>query len=323
MNALRSRERRQRLPETRSSLVMRRHLVVAGGGLMSLGCGSLCAYLIGVLTGGVSHPPRWPYLLFAALLILGGLLYWYGLRADRAGQASPGPGKPGLRIAPRPAFLAGREGLLEDLETELSATQPAGLRVVTLCGLGGAGKTSVAVEFAHRHLSDYAVVWQFAAEEATALRAGFGDLATQLGARGLGDAGDPVAQVHSALAVAPGRWLLIFDNAQDEASVRGVLPPTGNGRVLVTSQNPNWSTGRVIEVPVLSDDIAALFLQDRTGSSDEPAARRLARDLGGLPLALEQAGAFMKATGRDIASYQSMFQERRCDLLRRSEEHTS
>lgn len=62
-----------------------------------------------------------------------------------------------LRLAPRPVFLAGREELLAELDTRLSRDDGAGPRVAALCGLGGAGKTSVAVEYAHRHLGEVGV----------------------------------------------------------------------------------------------------------------------------------------------------------------------
>ena len=97
-----------------------------------------------------------------------------------------------------------------------------------MCGLGGAGKTSVAVEYAYRHLAGLGVVWQLPAEEPTALAAGFSDLAAALGARDL--LGDPVAQVHGALAARPGDWLLVFDNAPDRASIQASCRPLGAGR---------------------------------------------------------------------------------------------
>jgi Domain of unknown function (DUF4062)/Tetratricopeptide repeat len=242
-------------------------------------------------------------------------------RQDKPDERLTGPATAGqaLRLAPRSVFLAGRDKLLAKLDAELARDDESGPRVVALCGLGGVGKTSVAVEFAYRYLHGCAVVWQFAAQEATTLKAQFGELAALLGPGRPTDVGDPVAQVHSMLAVIPGQWLLVFDNAQDEASVQNVLPPAGNGRVLITSQNPQWSIGRVIEVPALDDDVAAELLQKRTRSTDQSAARHLARDLGGLPLALEQACAFMTATGRELTEYQSMFHERRADLLRRGE----
>ena len=188
----------------------------------------------------------------------------------------------------------------------------------SLCGLGGAGKTSVAVEYAYRHLAEVGVAWQFAAEDATVLAAGFGELAAQLGARGLADARDPVASVHAVLARFPAPWLLIFDNAADMASVAAFLPPAGPGRVLITSQNPNWP-GQALDVPVLDPDVAAGFLVSRTGDPDRQAARDLAGMLGGLPLALEQAAAYMQATGDTLAGYLALFRQRRPTLLARGE----
>jgi hypothetical protein len=74
----------------------------------------------------------------------------------------------------------------------------------------------------------------------TILAAGFGELADQLNARGVADAGDPVASVHVVLAGSTVPWLLIFDNAADMASVAALLPPAAPERVVITSQNPAW-----------------------------------------------------------------------------------
>jgi len=118
-------------------------------------------------------------------------------------QAGGGPAvarKP-VRLPPRPAFLAGREELLTDLDTKLMGDGDQGPRTVALCGLvGGAGKTSLAVEYAHRHLGEVEVAWQFAAEDVTVLAAGFAELAAQLGAQDLPGTRDPVASVHAVLA---------------------------------------------------------------------------------------------------------------------------
>jgi Domain of unknown function (DUF4062)/Tetratricopeptide repeat len=222
-----------------------------------------------------------------------------------------------VRLVPRPAFLAGRSELLADLHARLSAG--AAPRTAVLCGLGGSGKTSVAIEYAHQQLAGLAVVWQLPAEEPTALAAGFADLAAQLGARSEPDGGDPVAQVHAVLAAHGGDWLLIFDNAPSFASVRDALPPAGRGRVLITSQDPHWPTGQAVEVPVLGQDVAAAFLQQRTGAATPDAARELAAELGGLPLALEQAAAYMLTAGRPVSEYLALFRQRRRDLLSRGD----
>src|SRR6516225_11517974 len=204
-----------------------------------------------------------------------------------------------LRLAPRPVFLAGREVLLAEVEARLAGADGAGPRLVALCGLGGAGKTSLALEYAHRHLGEAGVCWQLPAEDPAVLAAGFGELAAQLGA----DSGDPVAAVHGVLAVSLARWLLVFDNAPDRASVARFMPPAGPGRVLVTSRNQIWPPGQALDVPVLDSEVAAEFLGSRTGDADRRAALELAGELGGLPLALEQAAAYVQASGDSLAGY--------------------
>ena len=232
-------------------------------------------------------------------------------------QQRPTAGQP-VRLALRLPVLAGREELLTAVDARLSAGDSPAPRTVTLYGLGGAGKTSAAVEYTYRHLAEAGVAWQFPAEDTTVLAAGFGELAAQLGARGLVDMRDPVASVHAILARFPAPWLLIFDNAADMASVAAFLPPAGPGRVLITSQNPNWP-GPVLDVPMLDPDVAADFLVSRTGDPDRQAARDLADALGGLPLALEQAAAYTQAVGGILADYLALFRQQRAEILARGE----
>jgi hypothetical protein len=117
----------------------------------------------------------------------------------------------------------------------------------------------------------------------------------------------------------PADWLLVFDNAPDWASIEAFLPPAAPGRVLITSQNAVWPRSQVVEVPVLETEVAAQFLVNRTGYPDERAAEDLAAEFGGLPLALEQAAAYIQATGTALAGYVSLFPRRRADLLVRGE----
>jgi hypothetical protein len=175
----------------------------------------------------------------------------------------------------------------------------------------------VAVEYAHRHLAEVGLAWQFAAEDPAVLKAEFGELAAQLGARDLLDVRDPVASVHGVLAAYPRGWLLVLDNVADPASVTGFLPPGGRGRVLITSRDPFWAPGQALEVPVLDPDVAAEFLVNRTGDLAFQTARELAVELGGLPLALEQAAAYTQATGGTLAGYLASFRRRRLDMLAR------
>jgi Domain of unknown function (DUF4062)/Tetratricopeptide repeat len=255
----------------------------------------------------VDSPDRLEVLLYQALTDLRTAV----THDTERGSLSPSPAV-AVRVAPRPLFLAGRDGLLADLDARLAdSPKPA---VVALSGLGGAGKTSMALEYAHRKLTDYGVVWQLPAEEPAALAASFGELADQLGA----PTKDPVAAVHAALARRDD-WLLVFDNVPDPAAIAGLVPSAGGGQVVITSQYGHWPGGQ-LDVPVLDPDVAAGFLLERTGASgsrEESAAAELADELGGLPLALEQAAAYMRDVGRSIGSYLDLFRRRRADLLAR------
>ena len=268
----------------------------------------------GITVQPVDSPDRLEMLLFQALTTL-----QHAARGRGGRAAGPGGGRSegmAVRLAPRPVYMAGREELLAALKARLTGDGGAGPGVVALCGLGGAGKTSVALEYAHRQLGQVEVAWQFSAEDPAVLAAGFGELAAQLGAAGRGD---PVAAVHAVLAASQAPWLLVFDNAPDRASVVPFAPPAGPGRVLITSRNQIWPPGQAVEVPVLDPQVAAEFLVRRTGDPDGRAALELAGELGGLPLALEQAAAYVQASGESLAGYLALFRLRRADLLRRGE----
>ena len=181
----------------------------------------------------------------------------------------------------RPTLLAGREELLAGLDTRLTGSPGRGPRVVALHGLGGAGKTSVAVEYAHRHLAEVGLAWQFPAEDPALLLAEFARLAAQMGAREVVDARDPVASAYAVAGRIPAEWLLVFDNAPGQEAVQRFLPPAGKGRVLITSQSAVWPRGQAMEVPVLATEAAAGFLVNQSADPDEQAAVELASGLAG------------------------------------------
>ena len=231
-----------------------------------------------------------------------------------------------VQLDPRPTFLVGRDKLLAELDARLANGNGAGPRTVVLSGLGGVGKTSVAVEYAHRHLGEVGVAWQFDCEDPATLPDQFGELADQLDVRHLLATRDWVATVKGVLAKYPPGWLLIFDNVEDPDGVRPFLPPAGPGQVLVTSRNALWSPGQAVDVPVLSTDVAADFLVKATTVSVDPlvsaisdpdrqVASELAVELGGLPLALEQAAAYIRASLDSLAGYLALFRQRRAELL--------
>jgi len=206
--------------------------------------------------------------------------------------------------------------LLAALHARLTGDGALRPRICVLHGPEGAGKTSLAVEYAHRHLAGFGVAWQFAAANPAVLATDFAALRARLEIHGAPNA---ATSVHAALAAYPAEWLLIFDNAPDLAAIEAFLPPAGRGRVLITSQSGLWPPGQGIEVGVLSTADAAEFLVKCTGEPDQRSAGALARELDGLPLAVALAAAYVRATGDNLAGYLALLQPRRSDMLARGE----
>jgi tetratricopeptide (TPR) repeat protein len=217
--------------------------------------------------------------------------------------------------ARNPTFT-GRADLLDQLHQRLSPGQPAAVVQVqaqALHGLGGVGKTQLAIEYAHRHAADYDLVWWVTAEQPAAIPGQLVALARRLGLPEQAEHPETVHALWDALRQRE-RWLLVFDNAEHPSDLRPWWPP-GSGRVLVTSRNPTW-TGLAATVPVdvLPHAEAVAFLQRRLGR-DDPALDRLAAALGDLPLALEQAAAYLEETVSSPGEYLELLGARARELL--------
>ena len=176
-------------------------------------------------------------------------------------------------------------------------------QTVALHGLGGVGKTQLAVEYAWKHLGGYEAVLWVRADSPETLEANLAGLA---GVLGLPEASakEQGVQTDAVLGWLKGRerWLLIADNADTDEAARALrdrLGPNLGGHVLVTSRLGRWPINIAhLPLEVLLPDDAARYLQDRVAkegqhAGDETAARKLAEELGFLPLALEQAAAFI------------------------------
>ncbi|MBV8606478.1 MAG: tetratricopeptide repeat protein, partial [Singulisphaera sp.] len=137
------------------------------------------------------------------------------------------------------------------------------------------------------------------------------------------DSTEVVAAVRRWLGREPG-YLLILDNADEPALVKPFLPPTPTGHVLLTSRAHNFdrlNLRRPIALPVLEPDEALTFLGKRTrregrlDPAEQDAARTLARELGYLPLALEQAAAYMVEHEEPFSVYLDAYHTLRLKLL--------
>ena len=211
--------------------------------------------------------------------------------------------------------FTGRDKILSNLRRSLISKEPdAWKQAVT--GMGGVGKTQLVVAYIYLHKTDYRVIWWIRSEESAAIAADYADLAVDLD---LPDKDSP-DQTEITKAVKHwlehnSGWLLIFDNAHDPGEIRNYLPKGGAGHLIITSRIRDWrGVARLLPVEIFDRAESIDFLCKRTGQDDRKAADALADELGDLPLALEQTGAYIETTGIMLTDYQELFQSRRKEL---------
>lgn len=203
--------------------------------------------------------------------------------------------------------FTGREDLLDALHQRVTGEVTAVL-AHALHGMGGVGKTQLAIEYAYRYMSDYEMVWWISADQLPLVRSALAALAPRLGLENVVTPGrleDAVNAVIDALRRGEPyrRWLLVFDNADQPEEIQSLLP-AGTGHVIVTSRNHRWqSVADVVEVDVFSRRESLEFLSRRAPGATPSDSTRLAEELGDLPLALEQAAALQVEAGMSVDEY--------------------
>jgi tetratricopeptide (TPR) repeat protein len=231
----------------------------------------------------------------------------------------PGNGRDGPLVSNLPARnpnFTGRADLLDRMHDQLHPGHLAAVvqaQAQALHGLGGVGKTQLALEYAHCHVGDYDLIWWVTAEQPAAIPGQLVALARRLGLPEQPEQAETVHVLWDALR-GRGRWLLIFDNAEDPSDLSPWWPPD-SGRVLVTSRAPTWAgAAATVRLDVMDRSEAVAFLQRRVGTND-PAFEQLAEALGDLPLALEQAAAYLEETGTPVGDYVELLRERSSELF--------
>jgi cellulose biosynthesis protein BcsQ len=216
----------------------------------------------------------------------------------------PGTIPPIWSVPARNADFTGRGATLELLRDKLAGGGVAVVVAQALYGLGGVGKTQLALEYAHRFMADYDLVWWVPSERAEETSNALAELARKMGLR----VGDNVAEAAEAALEELRRdttphWLLIFDNADDPKQLEPYLP-TGAGHVLITSRNQAWThSAEPLEVDVFTMDESVAHLLRHLPELKRAEAERVADALGHLPLAVEQASAWLEQTGMPAHAY--------------------
>jgi tetratricopeptide (TPR) repeat protein len=223
----------------------------------------------------------------------------------------------------RNSYFTGREEMLAKLNAQLKAGGRAAVsQVAAISGLGGIGKTQTAVEFAYRHRDQYRAVFFVRSETPGLLLGAFADIAIKLGIASQEQDQNAAAQASRQWFEQHDEWLLIFDNADDPALLEPYLPAAGQGHVLITSRAQDLAVlaikGQKLAPP--PDGEALDFLLNRTdrpgaGEAEKKAAAELAGLLGNLPLALEQAAAYLVEHGESFASYLKSFRKKGVELF--------
>jgi hypothetical protein len=219
-------------------------------------------------------------------------------------------------VGPRNPGFVGREADLVAVHERLRSNAAA--VVQALHGMGGVGKTQLAIEYAHRYGNAYDIVWWINTEEVSLIGDQYAALAGELGLTGpRTDTASAVSAVRGHLR-RRGKWLLVFDNAESARDVRDWLP-AGPGHTLITSRNPGWGElAARVDVDVLPRRESLALLRTFRPDLDEAAADRLAAALGDLPLALTQAGGFLAETGIPAGQYLNLLTTRVGELLDQS-----
>lgn len=221
-----------------------------------------------------------------------------------------GAPQPFIGVPPRIATFTGRTGDLDRLDAILMHDKPApvmppSVRRAAVHGMGGIGKSALAVEYAHRFRDLYAGVCWCPAETHTGLLSALAGLAVTLGAAAAEEANVEKAANAALRRLAEQRttWLLVYDNVPAPDAIADLLPSAG-ARVLITSRFSDWSElAGEVPLDVLPLDEAVALLHRRTGRSDAAGANALAEVLGRLPLALDHAAAYCKRTQMQFGEY--------------------
>ena len=232
----------------------------------------------------------------------------------------------------RNSFFTGREDVLDRLHKVLKSGEVAAVvQPGAITGLGGIGKTQTAVEYAYRCRRNYQVVLWIRADSREVLTSDFVALADVL------DLPEKDERDQSIVINAVkrwlkenSRWLLILDNVEEIHLISDFVSPTDQGHILLTTRlQSTGDVARRIEIERMEPDEGALFLLrrakiispddllDQTSQIDRARAIELSKVMDGLPLALDQAAAYIEETGCGLTGYLKRYQTRSDVLLKK------
>ena len=215
----------------------------------------------------------------------------------------------------------GRISEVEALKTALDPQEnDSALTVMALCGLGGVGKTQLALHYANTSLQQYeAIAWIHADSQAKLVRS-LATFATKLGLlipQGNADSYQAVQLIKDWLNTSAKRFLLIFDNVEDVNILNQIWPASNQGRIIITSRSLGIAYKRatnIIHLKSFEQDVAVSVLYELTDSQardkgNTVAAKEICQMLGGLPLAVAHVSSFIRDRGYSYEEFLAVYKK--------------
>ena len=239
-----------------------------------------------------------------------------------------------FQVPSRNNCFCGRDRELEAIAVQLKNT-PNGCIHSAVCGLGGVGKTSLAVEFLWQHQEKYPGGIFWISGEDKFFQRSVNEMALQIGTFE-NDFHNSLSRTLDWLRKREKLWCLVVDNLDElemSPEMRKLL--TGNwkymarGHIIITTRREVSQIGEAtgideqccIDLKCLTEEEGIQFLRLRTGRTDEGEdndLRQLVRELGGLPLALDQAGAYIRNVKQSIKEYVKKYKKQKVRLLKKT-----
>jgi tetratricopeptide (TPR) repeat protein len=223
-------------------------------------------------------------------------------------------------LPPRNPHFTGRKAILEKIHRNFEKGDAIS-RIQALRGLGGMGKSEIAKEYAFRYAKEYDCIWWVNAETVDSVQNAYFAFA---GRKKIIDTEtnkiDDIIEAVRTWMSRHDKWLFIFDNVEDDvkAELDRFRPAQNNGHLLITSQNTDWNRiATLVDIGVFLPEEATDFFDDFTKLPKKEKQAELAEALGYLPLALEQAAAYIcSVAGTGYAGYLKIYNRHHLEVLK-------
>ena len=228
---------------------------------------------------------------------------------------------PPNNLPPRNPRFTGREEQFNAILANFEKNTAISL-IQAIAGLGGIGKTQIALEYAFRYAYKYDYIWWVNAEERSSIVQAYTKFADKQKILNIENASEEATiEAVKEWMTRHDKWLFVFDNVNEPADLSNFRPADVRGQqhILITSRyNLNWARiATPLQVGVFSEQDAAKFLIEYTGLPSDDAQLALIKELGRLPLALDQAAAYINTRNKSYEEYLNLYRKKSVELLKK------